>query len=274
MNDLETLLRERLANIAEPHATVAPGLTEALRRRHRRRQGRVAIGVAASGLLGVVGTALLVGSNQHGPTASLQEAGAAPSPANTPVPGITPAFTPQSGRDWLPTPEEFLQFRTAHPIVSLAPEPPGTTAARLLEEVLHAGLPAGAAAHITAGDLPSVTVRLANGVPIHIERYLKLYPTSWNSDGEVPGATSEIVDIPGTTDAALLRSRTGWGWPRGTLGDSDANHDGDPQNDSPSVLLATSRGLVTFWVAPATVGLEMLRQVAFSAGQWAAANSE
>jgi hypothetical protein len=273
MSDLETLLRERLATIVEPQATVPPGLAEELHRRHRRRQRRVATGVAASGLPGVIGMVLLGGLALGGSSASLQQTGDAPGPTNTPVPGITPAFTPQSGRDWLPSPAQFEQFRAAHPVESLGPEPPGTTRERLLQEVQHAGLPAGAVVRITAGDLPSVSVRLANGVPIYIERYQKLYPTAVNPDGIVSGSTYDVVDVPGTSDAALLRSRTGYGWPRGTVGDSDANHDGDT-NDSPSVLLATSRGLTTFWVAPASASLETLRQFAFSADQWAAVNPD
>lgn len=268
MSDLESLLIERLATVIEPEIRPSTDLADGLRRRHDRHRRFL----ATAGLGGVgcalAGVALVASALGHDGMSTLTVS-TSPQPTASPVPSISPAFAPTSGRDWLPDQEQAAAFKATHPYPSFGPEAPGTSADRLLQEVQHAGLPATSVLLITDHGSPTVRITLASGVPIVVSRYQKQYPNAFDwGAGKPRNTTYEVVDIPDTTDAAALLSNTGYGWPLHTPGDNDANHDGDPQNDSPSVNVVTAGGLSTFWVAPPAVALRDLERFAFTAADW------
>lgn len=90
-DDLEALLQGRLTAVVEPSVTVPAGLAEELRRRYRRRQQRVAVGVTLSGLLAVGGSMLASGFVDVGSGPSLQQTAVASMP---PGPRLSPSKPP------------------------------------------------------------------------------------------------------------------------------------------------------------------------------------
>jgi hypothetical protein len=201
MSDLETTLRERLATVAEPQARIVSGLTEELHRRHRRRQRRLAVAVAASGLLGVTGTVLLAGLQPGGGSTSLQQqAGSAPHAAGEGCP-LPMSIGPDSELLRVEPPAEGF-----HPTIDesrarmLASNPPAQP---------------GDASSVTAFRLGRVTtegtIGFDNGVnfpkPHGLEAWVALHQVP---EGEhLPNAGNGAVDTRPYRWAVLVDARTG-----------------------------------------------------------------
>lgn len=266
-SDLEDRLREALTAARHDERWAAAGSTtvEGVRSAGgaQRRRGRLSTTAGALALLAVGGTMVgqLGSERTNGPSDSL-------SPANTPsarassaapaspVPSITPAWTPQSGQDWILTDKQFAEFERAHVLPSSAPgqgtvpspAPLRAESARLAEQ---AALPAGSDVQReddAAGE-PGTTalhVTLADGVPVEVERRRLQSPVSAGTH-DPRLATATEVTVPGTTSTALVWDQVGYGW-RGAY----------PEG-ARMVMTISADGTTTSWYAPLTIPLVMIK---------------
>jgi hypothetical protein len=232
-----------------------------VRRRRRRRQARLVAGTAAASVT-LVGAAVGTVSLLSSPASSLS-----PYSSGGPVPGISPAFAPTSGRDWILSPDAWRTFRATHTEPSpppgqstvASPAPLAQMSADLLADVRAAGLPAGTQSlrEDAVGGQPgtaAVHVTMSGGVPVEVFRTTLVEPTSTEQNGPGTNTDATVVDVPGTTDAAALFPTYGYGFP---------GRDGNAHQ----VMVVTSEGLMTSWVAPESVPLDTLRAWAFAAAR-------
>ncbi len=265
--DLGDLLRDTLHDerLALP---VPAGTLDVVRRKRRHRQRLTVAGTAVCAL-GLVGGALAATSLLRHPSASLSTRYAAGGvPEGSPVPSVSPAYVPSSGRSWILTPSEWATYRSAHtqpsppPGQSVVPSPAplGQQSADLLADVQKADLPDGFTdrREDSVGGQPgaaAIHVTLPDGTPVEVFRSQLVEPqsTEQNGPGSDPDAT--IVSVPGTTSAAALFPDYGYGFPG--------------RNDSTAhmVMVVTRGGLLTQWVAPGSVSLDTLKTWAFAAAQ-------
>ncbi len=248
---------------------VPPDALEGLRRGRalRRRQRAAACSVAA--VLAVAGGAFaIVAAIPHHRVQLGTFAGSGGVPAGWPAPGITPAFVPTSGRDWLMTTAEYATYARTHTHPSpppgqssvASPAPLTEQSAELLADVQAADLPAGAKLRRedSAGGEPGVAqvhITLADGTPVLIERRQLVEPFPYDAGNPAAdGSTTDpnpnpptLVDVPGTTSAALVVSIAS-------------------QVPAANTVNAFSRGGVsTYWFAAAPVTLDQLKAWAFAA---------
>lgn len=231
----------------------------AVRRLAGRRRRRTAVATAAASVvvLGVVGVA--AGALASG-TRTVDRVGqvAAQAPGQ-PVAGISPAWTPASGRDWLLSGAEYDRFAGGHTVVdhptgqSRVPSPaPLASPSKALLADLRDALPTGATTRREDApggdpDATAVHVRLADGTPVEVERTQLWQPLAYDRlGGDTPVAGSSVEDVPGTTTALLLQPDAGYGFP----GRSDGAH---------AVAVVTRSGGWTYLVAPETVPLATVR---------------
>jgi hypothetical protein len=254
--NLEQLLTDALHDdrLALP---VPADTLEQVRRMRRRRQRLTVAGttVAAVALVGgAVGAASLLSS----PSASVSSY-SSPGPSDSPVPGITPAFVPASGRDWLMTDAQWRTYDASHTHPSPAPgqstvhspAPLAEQSARLLNEVQQAGLPDGAAFERddSSGGQPGVAavqVTLRDGRHfVVIEQQLQ-EPFDYQGSGENVNQGATVFDVPGTSSAGVA-------FP-----------------SAPSVVVVSRAGISTSWYAsPGGPSLAELQAWATAAEQHA-----
>lgn len=276
MSDLDELLRDALH---DGRWTLAVPVDALPRVRHahyvRRRRG---LALAAAGcLIASAGTAALVANLRDNTTDQVGSyASSAPQPVA--VAGISPAFMPVSGRDWLLTPRQHQDFIDTHSGQALRsgpyPEPatdPSITQARLLAAVQAAGLPYGTRLtnHPEHGSV-GIQATLPNGVLVDVSRSRAQTPFiySFNSSGQ-PVAPNPghhvLLDVPRTTSTAALSSNFPYGFPDSAPGAVDQDADGAP--DTNNVTVVDAQGLTTSWNAYASVTLPQLKAWAFSSAQ-------
>ncbi len=281
---LDDLLSEALHDdrLALP---VSPDTLSAVRRSRARRQRVRAVGaVGATGSLVLASVLVVQSVRPTTPSSSLRPAAGGP-PASSPatpassVPGISPAWMPNSGNDWLMTTAEYDAFEASHtraPVPSPgpgqgrvpSPAPLASPSAQLADEGGHADLPTGTDVRRedSPGGDPDATalhLTLADGTPVEVERRQLPGPLPFHAyagDGVNEGATERPV--PGTSAGAAVYPQYGYGFPPPYAGT-------DPAVGAHGVAVVTEDGVMTTWAAPASVPLADLQRWAFTAAQWA-----
>jgi hypothetical protein len=212
--NLDQLLHDALHDdrLALP---VPAGTLDAVRRKRRTRQ-RLAVAGTSVAALAVVGGAVSAATLLSSSSSTLSPYAAGGVPPGSPAPGITPAFVPESGRDWLLTDAEWQTYNASHTHPSPAPgqsavhspAPLAEQSAVLLNEVQQAGMPPGTTFHRddSAGGQPNVAdiqATLPGGGIVIIEERQMQEPFDYEGSAENtnPGAT--VFDVPGTSSAAV-----------------------------------------------------------------------
>ncbi|HUR15173.1 MAG TPA: hypothetical protein VM097_11850 [Mycobacteriales bacterium] len=262
---IEDLLRDTLAS-PDWDLPVRPGAMEDLRRRRTTHRRRTA-GAAALGGLALVGAAVagVTLLPERGVELATYASGGVP--AGSPAPGITPSWVPEHGRDWLLTSEQTEQFWAAHTHPSPAPgqstvespAPLGPLSQELADEVATAGLPGDAQVRRedSVGGQPGATMlhlTLPGGTPVEVSRATAQGPWTYLSGREQFDQGITVVDVPGTASAAVI-------YP------ADAGFGMASTPRAVAVQVVTRGGVTTTWVAPESVGLETLKEWAFTAAR-------
>lgn len=236
------------------------------RRAHRRRT----LALSAAACVALLGGAVALVSFTSHHQASLQFADGQGVPEGSPAPGISPAFVPTGGRDWLLTSAQYASYSHAHTQPSSppgqstveSPAPLADQSAELLTAVKSGGLPAGTTfrREDSVGGQPGVAqihVTLPGGLPIIVEQSQLVEPFAYDSNGGDQGPSSDapaLVDVPGTTAAALVSKSPAYGFEGGAPA-------------AAAVTVVTRGGVSTFWVAPSGVTVDQLKTWAFAAAQ-------
>lgn len=182
------------------------------RRRNRHRLAVAGTAVCALGLVGGAAVALAPGSSST--RLVPYAAGGGGVPEGSPAPGITPAFVPTSGRDWLLDAAQWEAYDKSHSHPSPAPgqstvhspAPLGPQSAGLLAEIQAAHLPAGTTYHRddSTGGQPgaaAVEVTLPDGASVVVEETQMQEPFGYES-ADTSGHAA-VFDIAGTSSAAV-----------------------------------------------------------------------
>lgn len=203
---------------------VAPDTLSVVRRKRAKRQRTRAVGaVLVLGCAGFGGAALVIRGAGAGPTVRLSPYAAAGVPPGSPAPGISPAFVPDSGRDWLLNRAQWQAYDGTHTHPSPAPgqssvhspAPLSSQSENLLFEVTHAGLPDDGTytRDDSNGGQPGVAVvqaTLPNGVHLYIVESLLQEPYNYEYSELTAddAAKIHVTDIPGTSSALLTSAGT------------------------------------------------------------------
>lgn len=274
--NLDALLRDALTD-EHLDLPVPPGLLSDVRtRRHRR---RLATTGAAAGTITVAVLAGVALPHLSSPAATLSTYAAGGVPAGTPVPGISPEFTPQSGRDWLLTTADLTSFNAAHTVPkdylfgdqSSVPSPAPVTSNtdELRSYADGAALPSGCSfttdeAYDGDGRVSVLHITLPDGKPLWLQRQRLAKPHS-ASPGE--GINQEVAlsleNIPGTTSALATYDDAHFGFGARWNATGPAH----------GVNVVTAGGIEWWWIAPNPVPVATLRTWAISAAQRASAGS-
>lgn len=280
---LEDQLRDSLSSARTDErwaVPVSPDALDRVRRLRRRRQRRTAV-LSVAACAALAGGAVLVITALPGSRAQLGTSASGGVPEGSPAPGITPAWVPTSGRDWLLSNEDYAAFEASHPRGPAAspgpgegrvpsPAPLGPASAELLSYVQGAGLPGGATLRredAPGGDPDStiIHVTLADGTPVAVIRRQLARPFAYHQyagDGVNAGATLE--DVPGTTSAAAVYPAYGYGFGKSYSFDAQGNN-----VEGHGVNVVTRSGVLTSWAAPHAVPLATVRGWALAAAQHA-----
>ena len=267
--NLDELLRDTLTDDRWARPVPADTLDGVRRARSRRRARTAVLSTAPVVLLGAGGTAAV--TSLGGTPARLGTYADGGVPEGSPVPGITPSFVPQHGHDWLLTSNEARAWNLSHThpspgpgqSVVASPAPLGEQSAALLAAVETAGLPEGSTLRRedSVGGQPgaaAVWVTLPGGTPLHVLQSSLQEPTAFTEangpgiDGQGENRDADVVDIAGTTSAAILYPTFGYGFSGGVQAGS-------------AVMVVNRGGQVTTWVAPEPITLQQLRTWAFAA---------
>jgi hypothetical protein len=265
---IEDLLRDTLTS-PEWDLPVRPGAMADLRRRRRTHRRRTA-GAAALGGLALVGAGVAGVSLLPSHQVQLGTYAAGGVPEGSPAPGISPAWVPQTGRDWLLSQADADAFWSAHTrpsphpgqSVVESPAPLGPQSEALLGDVQAAGLPAGAQLRredAVGGqpDAPAVHVTLPDGTPVEVDRTWAQGPMPYVWQDGYDHSDARVEDVPGTSSAGVAYKEFGYGF-------------GPAYGDTSRGVITVSRGGEwTTWAAPSTVPLATLRAWAFAAAQHA-----
>lgn len=266
---IDDLLRDTLAD-DRWDLPVRPGVLEEVRRGRTARRRRTTVGTGLAGLALVAGA---VGVVQVLPdrTEQLGTFAAGGTPAGSPVPGISPAWVPEHGRDWLLTPEQERQFYATHTrpspgpgqSVVESPAPLGPQSEALLADVEAAALPPGTELRredAVGGqpDASAVHAALPDGTPVEVNRTWAQGPMAYVWADGYDHSDARVEDVPGTTTAAVAYAEFGYGF--GPAYRNDTSH---------GVITVSRGGEWTTWAAPSVVPLEDLRRWALAAAQHA-----
>lgn len=272
---IEDLLRDTLASPSWD-LPVRPDALSELRRRRAVRRRRTAAAAALGGLavVGAVVGGLSVLPQHHAELATYAAGGV---PPGSPAPGISPAWAPQSGRDWLLTDQAWQDFVHSHTRPSPAPgqstvespAPLGPQSEELLADVQAADLPPGTNTRRedAVGGQPgaaAVYLTLPDGTPVVVERHLAQEPVPYEGFADGPGTGITVVDVPGTASAAALYSHYSYGF-----GPTEGYPQGYPEGSAHGVQVMSRGGVATMWTAPSAVPLDTLKAWAFAAAQHA-----
>jgi hypothetical protein len=229
-------------------------------RRAATRQRARSAGMAVVGLTAAVSGATfgLAALGHGGPDGAVVVPGTQgdPTAAPSPVPGISPAWTPTSGRDWVLDKGAYDAFVAAHTLPSSAPHdvqspaPLTDYSARLASDVGSA-LPAGST--LVRQDAPdglagsaAVQARLADGTPVNVQRIPLQQPitSSFGGDGAPSAARRDLAS--GSVLLTIAHGGYGWG--------PDI-----PQGANIAIVVAVD-GTETSWSAPVSVPLPTVAQ--------------
>lgn len=264
---IDDLLRDTLTD-DRWDLPVAPGALDRVRLAHARHRRRTAAATALGGLAlvgaTVAGLSLLPSHDDH-----LGTFAAGGDPAGSPAPGITPQWVPTHGHDWLLTSEAVDSFWAAHTRPSpgpgqstvASPAPLGPLSEELAGEVSTAGLPVGTSIvrEDSEGGQPGATAlhaKLPDGRPLEILRITAQGPWDYRTGSAQVDREITVVDVPGTTSAAVLYA-AGAGYVMREVSRTIA------------VQIVSRDGVQTTWIAPESVSMDTLRGWAFSAAQHA-----
>jgi hypothetical protein len=262
---IEDLLRDTL-NDDRWTLAADPAAMDRLRHAHAKHRRRTA-GAAAVGSLALVGAAVAGVSLLPSHEVQLATFAAGGVPAGSPAPGISPAWVPSTGDDWLLTTPQDDAFWTAHARPSSAPgqsvvaspAPLGPQSATLLADVQAAGLPVGTdlRREDAAGgqpNAPDVHITLPDGTPVEVERYWAQGPFPIDNHDGYDHSGVRVEDVPGTSTAGVAYQQFGFGF--GPSYTHVTSH---------GVITVSRGGEVTMWAAPEPIQLETLKAWAFAA---------
>lgn len=225
--------------------------------RTRRRRARAAAATAALVVLST-GTAVVVGASGGGAQTLGPASPAAPAlPQVAPAPGITPAFVPRHGRDWLLTDPEAQAFEATHVLPSPepgegtvpSPAPLGPRSERLETQVRTASAQGVVPAALLNGmravreddaggrpDLTALHLTLAGDMAVKVQRLRFPFPERLSDLFEQAQRPGRLVDVPGTTAVAF---------------DISPGH-------AREVGTVAADGQATLWSAPPSLPLDLL----------------
>jgi len=277
MTDIDDLLRGSLHDDrwALP---VPPAALDRVRQGHRARRRRKTA-VTATCIVLAGGVAVSASNIGLGDRDRVDQFAASPRGTVTaPIPGISPAFTPATGREWILSLAELDEFIRTHTGPATAafpyPEPakdPSITQASLLASIQEAGLPAGTRfMDAPEGNRARIKATLPSGVQVDISRTRASSPFTYAKSTLGQQAPSDdvrpdIQDVPGTTSTVAIDQHALYGFADDAPGAVDTDGDGAP--DTSCVTVVNDRGLVTAWCAYASVPLVDLTRWAFSGAQ-------
>jgi hypothetical protein len=185
MNDLEGLLRARLAGLEEPPLAPPPGLAAALRRRHDRRRAAVPVAAAGVGVAAVAaGAALVLGG---APVARVATAPSSP-PATPPPPRTGPSLD-VAGVTFV-APEGF---RVTQPVARKGSDDGTATSAVVADgrRTISLAVFDGALAAEWGVRPPGTTrVTTISGYPAKVSRFTGSVPSR---GGDVPGEYVQVL---------------------------------------------------------------------------------
>lgn len=271
MNErFDDLLRDTLSD-DRWDLTARPELIDEVRRARSRRSRRRAASTAA--LAALVASGLVLGLHAL-PESDDQLAtyAAGGVPAGSPAPGISPAWAPQRGRDWLLSTSEADAFWATHTrpsprpgqSVVESPAPLGPQSESLLQDVQAADLPTGAALRREDAmggqpDAPGVHITLLDGTPVEVYRLWADGPMTFGAaESGLRRQDLVVEDVPGTLSAVVAFPDLAYGFGPAARGDR-----------SIGVTTLSRGGEWTTWAAPSRVGLARLKAWAVAAAQHA-----
>jgi hypothetical protein len=253
---IEELLRAALADARTDDrwgiAAKAQTLTAVRRAAIRQRTRHAALGLAGIAAVSVGGTATLMAIGHGGDRVVLQPGDPGASPAPSPVAGISPAWTPTTGSEWLLDMDAYDAFVASHTLPSPAPHTvrspaPSTKISARLEQDARRALPTGST--MARQDAPNglagaaaVHARLADGTPVEVELYPLQQPISTQFGGDGPQRPMTRRDLAtGSVLVTIAGALYGWG--------------PDIPGDANVAFTITPDGKQTSWSAPVSVPL-------------------
>jgi hypothetical protein len=233
-------------------APKAQTITSVRRAAHRQRTRNAALGFAGIAAVSAGGAVALASLGDGGNRVVLQPGNPTGSPAPSPVPGISPEWTPTSGSEWVLDVPAYNDFVASHVLPSPAPHtvrspaPLTDTSARLEHDVRRA-LPTGSA--LVRQDAPNglagaaaIHARLGDGTPVEVELYPLQEPISTQFGGDGPQRPMTRRDL--TTGSVLVTiAGAGYGWGP------------DIPEGANVAFTVTADGTQTTWSAPLSVPL-------------------
>lgn len=252
---IEELLAAALADArTDDRWAIAPkarSMTAVRRAAHRQRTRNAGLALASLTAVGVGSAAAIGAFGTDANHAGLQY-GDGPTPAPSPVPGITPEWTPQSGSAWVLEKKAYDAFIAAHTLPSDKPHnvqspAPLTEYSALLEGDVRAALPTGSTTvrqDAPDGDATAAAIhaRLADNTPVQIERGPLQEPISTQYGGDSAARPTTRRDLPnGSVLVTIAHAGYGWG--------------PDIPEGANVAFTVTPSGEQTTWSAPLSVPL-------------------
>jgi hypothetical protein len=195
------------------------------------------------------------------------------------VPGISPEFIPQSGRDWLLTAADLASFNAAHSVPKEylfgdprsvpSPAPVTSKTDELRSYAARAGLPPGCSfttdeAYDGDGRVSVLHITLPDGKPVWLQRQRLAKPHDASpGEGINQVVALSLEDIQGTTSVLATYDDFHFGF--GALWNSTG--------PAHAVNVVTVGGVEWTWIAPNPVPVANLRAWAISAAQQRGAGS-
>jgi hypothetical protein len=238
---------DRWAVAASPQALTR--VRRAATRQRTRSAGLAVVGLTAAVSGATFGLAALGHGGSDGAVVIPGNPGATTSPA----PGISPAWTPTSGRDWVLDKGAYDDFVATHTLPSDAPHnvqspAPLTAYSARLEDDVRKGLPMGSAlARQDAVDgqpgTAAIHALLVDGTPVEVARIPLQQPISSMYGGDAGPAITVRRDLPNGS-VLLTIEHSGYGWGPGI-----------PEGANTAIVI-TRDGEETTWNAPVAVPLD------------------
>jgi hypothetical protein len=237
---------DRWAIPAKAHTPTA--VRRAATRQRTRNAGLALASLAAVGAGSAAATGAFGTNANH---AGLQYGNGA-TPAPSPVPGITPEWTPQSGAAWVLEKKAYDAFIAAHTLPSDKPHnvqspAPLTEYSAQLERDVRTALPVGSTTvrqDAPNGDATAAAIhaQLPDGTPVEIERGPLQQPISTQYGGDSPPRPTTRRDLS-TGSVLVTIAHSGYGWGP------------DIPEGSNVAFTVTPSGEQTTWNAPLSVPL-------------------
>lgn len=268
--NIDALLREALTPEHLDLPVRAGFLSDVRMRRRRRRIAGTGVAAGAIAVTALAGISLLQLSS---PSSTLSTYASGGVPAGTPVPGISPEFIPQSGRDWLLTSADLAAFNAGHAVPRAylfgdprsVPSPAPVTADtdELRSYAAGAALPPGCTfttdeAYDGDGRVSVLHITLPDGKPVWLQRQRLAKPHDVSPGEDINQVVAvSVEDIPATTSALATYDDYHFGFGEHWNATGTAH----------AVNVATVGGVEWTWIAPHPVPVPTLKAWAISAEQ-------